>query len=70
MDHQIHKKHIEETKKFCKKYRLNGFKAYDKVIVDRIREECFQTIKTCKENYLKSLGDKQDHRSKNILEHY
>ena len=47
MGHQIHKK-----------YRLNGFKADDKVIVDRIREECLQAIKTSKENYLKSLGDK------------
>ena len=43
---------------FYKKYRLNGFKANDKVIVDRIRDECFQAIKTSKENYLKSLGDK------------
>ena len=43
---------------FYKKYRLNGFKADDKVIIDRIREECFQAIKTSKENYLKSLGDK------------
>ena len=37
---------------------MNGFKADDKVIIDRIREECFQTIKTSKDNYLKSLGDK------------
>ena len=46
------------SKKFYKKYRLSGFKVDDKVIVDRIREECFQAIKTYKENYLKSLGDK------------
>ena len=31
------------------------FKADDKVIVDRIREECFQAIKTSKENYLKLI---------------
>ena len=37
---------------------MNGFKADDKVIVHRIREECVQVIKTSKENYLKSLGDK------------
>ena len=49
---------MRKQKKFYKKYRLNGFKADDKVIVDRIREECFQAIKTSKENYLKSLGDK------------
>ena len=48
---------LRKQKKFYKKYRLNGFKA-DKVTVDRIREECFQAIKTSKENYLKSLGDK------------
>ena len=29
-----------------------------KVIVDQIRDECFQAIKTSKENYLKSLCDK------------
>ena len=49
---------LKKQKKFYKKYRLNGFKADDKVIVDRIREECFQAIKTSKENDLKSLGDK------------
>ena len=49
---------LRKQKKFYKKYRLNGFKADDKVIVDQIREESFQAIKTSKENYLKSLGDK------------
>ena len=60
-------------KKFYKKYRLNGFKADDKVIVDRIKEECFQAIKTSKEHYLKSLGDKLIDKTtgpKNLLEHY
>ena len=38
---------------------MNGFKADDKVIVDRIRDECFQAITTSKENYLKSLGNKR-----------
>ena len=47
---------LRKQEKFYKKYRLNGFKADDKVIVDRMREECFQAIKTSKENYLKSLG--------------
>ena len=56
MGHQVHKRPIEET--FYKKYRLNGFKADGKVIVDRIRVGCFQAIKTSKENDLKSLGDK------------
>ena len=44
---------LRKQNKFYKKYRLNGFKADDKVIVDRIWEECFQAIKTSKENYLK-----------------
>ena len=43
---------------FYRKYRSNGFKAEDKVIVDRIRDECFQAVQTSKENYLKSLGVK------------
>ena len=58
MDTKYIKNLLRKQKKFYKKYRLNGFKADDKVIVDRIREECFQAIKTSKENYLKSLGDK------------
>ena len=49
---------MRKQKKLYKKYRLNGFKADDKVIVDRIRDECYQAITTSKENYLKSLGNK------------
>ena len=37
---------------------MDGFKAEDKVIVDRIRDECFQAVQTSKENYLKLLGVK------------
>ena len=37
---------------------MNGFKEEDKVLVDRLRDECFQAIHTSKENYLKSLGNK------------
>ena len=37
---------------------MNGFKADDKVIVDRIKEECFQAIKSSEKNDLKSLHDK------------
>ena len=48
---------LRKQKKFYK-CRLNGFKADDKVIVDRIREECYQAIKTSKEYDLNSLGDK------------
>ena len=49
---------LSRQKKLYKKYRLNGFKADDKVSVDRIRDECFKAITTSKENYLKSLGNK------------
>ena len=49
---------LRKQKKCYKKYRLNGFKADDKVVVDRIGDESFQAIKTSKENYLKSLGNK------------
>ena len=52
------KKLLRKQKKLYKKYRLNGFKADDKVVIDNIRNECFQAIKISKENYLKSLGDK------------
>ena len=64
---------LRKQEQFYKKYRLNGFKADDKVIVDRMREEYFQAIKTSKEYYLKSLVDKlidKTHWSKNLLEHY
>ena len=49
---------MRKQKKLYKKYRVNGFKEEDKVLVDRMREECFQAIKTSKEYYLKSLGNK------------
>ena len=51
-------KYIKNPLRKQKKVYKNGFNADDKVIIDRIREECFQAIKTSKENYLKSLGDK------------
>ena len=37
---------------------MNGYKAYDKVMVDKLTHECFQPITTSKNNYLKSLGNK------------
>ena len=49
---------MRKQKTFCKKYRINGFKAADKVMVYKLTEECFQAIKTSKENYLKLLGNK------------
>ena len=49
---------MRKQKKVYKKYRLNGFKDEDKIVVDRLRDECFQAIHASKENYLKSLGNK------------
>ena len=46
------KNQLRKQKTLCKKYRLNGFREEDKVDVDRLRDECFQSIKTSKENYL------------------
>ena len=37
---------------------MNGFKVDDKVIVDKLRNECSRAILTSKDNYLKSLGNK------------
>ena len=37
---------------------MNGFKTDDKVMVDKLTDECFQAITTSKNNYLKSLGNK------------
>ena len=44
---------MRKQKTFYKKYRINGFKADDKVMADKLTEECFQAIKISKENYLK-----------------
>ena len=49
---------LRKQKRLYKKYRLNGFKMEDKLLIDKIRDDCFQAIKTSKENYLKSLGNK------------
>ena len=38
---------------------MNGFKAKHKVIVDRIRDECFQAVQSSKENDLKLIGVKR-----------
>ena len=49
---------MRKQKKNYKKYRLNGFKEDDKAKVDRIRNECFQTVRESREKYLQSLGNK------------
>ena len=52
------KNKLRRQKRLYKRYRLNGFKNEDKVIIDEIRNECFQAINLSKENYLKDLGRK------------
>ena len=49
---------MRKQKKICKKYRVNGFREEDKAHVDRIRNECFQSVRESREKYLKSLGNK------------
>jgi len=49
---------LRKQKKIYKRYRVNGFKADDKVKVDNIKEECLHAITDSKEKYLKSLGRK------------
>ena len=39
------KNSMRRQKTFYKKYRINGFKAADKVMIDKLTEECFQAIK-------------------------
>ena len=49
---------IRKQKNIYKKYRENGFKESDRIILDRIRNECFQKIAGSRDKFLKSLGTK------------
>ena len=49
---------IRRQNKLYKKYKRNGFKDEDKIIVDTFRDECFLAINNSKETYLKNLGNK------------
>ena len=44
--------------KVFKRYKLNGYKIEDKILVDRLRTEYQEAIVNAKENYLKNLGSK------------
>ena len=44
--------------KVFKRYKKNGYKNEDKVVVDRLRNECQEAIVNAKENYFKNLGSK------------
>ena len=47
---------IKKQNRFYKKFKRNGCKPEDKVIVDNFRNECFDVINKEKEKYLSSLG--------------
>ena len=52
------KKLLRNQNKIYKKYKKNGFKNEDKIIIDRLRTECFHKIKDAKEKHLMHLGGK------------
>ena len=52
------KKLIRNQNKIFKRYKKNGYKNEDKVVVDRLRNECHEAIKNAKEKYLRDLGAK------------
>ena len=49
---------LRNQNKVFKRYKKNGYKIEDKVIVDRLRNECQETILNVKEKYLRELGSK------------
>ena len=48
----------KKKNKVFKRYKNNGYKNEDKVVVDRLRNECQDAIVNAKENYYKNLGIK------------
>ena len=49
---------LRHQNKIYKRYKKNGYKNEDKVIIDRLRKDCFEAIKNAKENHLRNLGKK------------
>ena len=49
---------LRKQNKIYKKYKKNGYKNEDKIIMDRLRIECSDAIKNAKEKYLLNLGVK------------
>ena len=47
---------LRKQNKIYKKYKRNGYKNEDKVIMDRLRNECFVAIESVKEKCLRDLG--------------
>ena len=52
------KKVLRKQNKVFKRYKNNGYKNEDKVVVDRLRNECQEAIVNAKEKYLEELGSK------------
>ena len=52
------KKLSRKRNKVFKRFKTNGYKSEDKVIVDRLRKEYQEAIVIAKENYFKNLGSK------------
>ena len=52
------KKLLRNQNKIYKRYKKNGYKNEDKVIVDRLRNECHEVVNNAKEKHLRDLGAK------------
>ena len=49
---------LRKQNRIYRKYKNNGYKNEDKIILDRLRNECFLAITNAKEKYLRNLGEK------------
>ena len=47
---------LRKQNKIYKKYKRHGYKNEDKIIMDRLRIECSDAIKSAKEKYFRNLG--------------
>ena len=49
---------LRKQNKIYKKFKKNGYKNEDKLILERVKNECFDAITKAKEKYYKDLGNK------------
>ena len=49
---------LRKQNKIYKKLKKNGYKNEDKLILDRLKNECFDAITKAKEKFYKELGNK------------
>ena len=49
---------LRKQNKIYKRFKKNGYKNEDKLILDRLKNECFEAISKAKEKYYKELGNK------------